>query len=539
MKLNLFIIIIVALPILGSIVAGFLGRKIGVRGSQFITCFSLLISSILISFAFYKIVLCGGDAINLNLGSWVDSGVLTIGWEFKFDNLSISLGLAVLFCSTLIHIYSISYLESDPLKRFGKMLTRVKLPNSGKTLKLIVPSYSRKAICGWTNYSGTVISYEINEKKMGNRGSKSDFKSTSVKEQRVDGSWYRRSNIMHLNKGKAYTAILRPMYLRCTLMGYESCYQIKIPSKQLNVKKFSTLNYPSNLSNVSPWFVSGFTDAEGSFQINLRKRLNYKLGWYTLGKFRIELHKKDLELLKSIQLFFNGIGQVGVVSTRKSAYFEVTKLNDLINIIIPHFDKYSLKSAKSIDYLLWKQCLFLMLTKEHLTQSGLENIISIKAALNWGNSELLKSNFPNVKPIERPDYIISEEPLNPDWVSGFSEGDSSFIIYINKNEIQAKFTIGLNEREKPLLIKLQSFFNGVGGIYADNASNTFNYKIAKIEHLNNIIISHFNTYKLVGNKNLNFIIWSQIVSLIKNKTHLTSEGLNLIKSLKDQLNKWD
>jgi NADH-ubiquinone oxidoreductase chain 5 len=69
MKLNLFIIIIIILPILGSIVAGFLGRKIGVSGSQFITCFSLLTSSILNSYAFYKIVLCGGEAINLNLGS--------------------------------------------------------------------------------------------------------------------------------------------------------------------------------------------------------------------------------------------------------------------------------------------------------------------------------------------------------------------------------------------------------------------------------------------------------------------------------------
>jgi len=69
MKLNLFIIIIVALPVLGSIVAGFLGRKLGVKGSQFITCFSLFISSLLISYAFYQIVLCGGAPINLNLGS--------------------------------------------------------------------------------------------------------------------------------------------------------------------------------------------------------------------------------------------------------------------------------------------------------------------------------------------------------------------------------------------------------------------------------------------------------------------------------------
>jgi hypothetical protein len=180
-----------------------------------------------------------------------------------------------------------------------------------------------------------------------------------------------------------------------------------------------------------------------------------------------------------------------------------------------------------------------MLTKGHLTQSGLDEIISIKAALNWGNSDLLNSTFPNVKPIERPSYIISEELLNPEWVSGFSEGDSSFIVYINpnRNEVQAKFTIGLNEREKPLLIRLQSFFNGLGGIYTDNTNNSLNYKISKIEYLINVIIPHFNTYKLVGNKNLNFLIWSQIVSLVNNKTHLTSEGLNLIKSLKDQLNK--
>jgi hypothetical protein len=63
---------------------------------------------------------------------------------------------------------------------------------------------------------------------------------------------------------------------------------------------------------------------------------------------------------------------------RKIAYFEVTKLNDLVNIIIPHFDKYPLQSAKSIDYLLWKQCIYLMVTKVHLTTSGLENLFQLK-----------------------------------------------------------------------------------------------------------------------------------------------------------------
>ena len=68
-------------------------------------------------------------------------------------------------------------------------------------------------------------------------------KSQSVKEQRVDGSCF------------GYNP-----KLRCTLVGGESRYRFRIPSKQLNVKNLSTFNYPSN---VNPWFWSGLIDAEG------------------------------------------------------------------------------------------------------------------------------------------------------------------------------------------------------------------------------------------------------------------------------------
>lgn len=116
-------LLIILFPLLGSIIAGFFGRKIGVTGSQIITCTSLSISSILITIAFYEVCL-SGSPVYLNLGSWIDSEILTISWEFNFDQLTISLGLAVLFCSTLIHIYSIDYLSSDPhIQRFFSYLS--------------------------------------------------------------------------------------------------------------------------------------------------------------------------------------------------------------------------------------------------------------------------------------------------------------------------------------------------------------------------------------------------------------------------------
>jgi hypothetical protein len=104
----------------------------------------------------------------------------------------------------------------------------VKLSNSGEALKLRVPSYSRKAISGQNNYLGMVTSPKMSENEMGDRGSKSEFinlkpKEISVKEQRVDGSYFG----------------LNPK-LRCTLTGFERNYPSKIPSKQFNNKSFST-----------------------------------------------------------------------------------------------------------------------------------------------------------------------------------------------------------------------------------------------------------------------------------------------------------
>jgi NADH-ubiquinone oxidoreductase chain 5 len=131
---------IIALPFLGSLVSGFLGRKVGVTGAHIVTCGSLILCSILISIAFYEVGLCGSP-VNINLGSWLESELLTISWEFYFDQLTVSLGLAVVYCSTLIHIYSIDYLSVDPAMHCGKMLIRDKLSNSGDTLKLLIPSY--------------------------------------------------------------------------------------------------------------------------------------------------------------------------------------------------------------------------------------------------------------------------------------------------------------------------------------------------------------------------------------------------------------
>jgi hypothetical protein len=123
-------------------------------------------------------------------------------------------------------------------KYLWKVLYRLERSNSGKPLKILIPSYIRKYVSGWTNYSDMVISQNMLERKMGNRGSKSNFTKKFVKEQRVDGRW--------CNEKK--------LHLRCTLMGLERGYQLKIQANQFLTRTHSTL---CNSQLLNPLFITG------------------------------------------------------------------------------------------------------------------------------------------------------------------------------------------------------------------------------------------------------------------------------------------
>lgn len=104
---------ILILPLLGSIISGLFGKKIGVTGSHIITITCLLLSSILASVAFFEVILADSP-VYIHITSWIDSEILNISWEFLFDSLSVAMLIPVLFISTLVHLFSVDYMAGDP-----------------------------------------------------------------------------------------------------------------------------------------------------------------------------------------------------------------------------------------------------------------------------------------------------------------------------------------------------------------------------------------------------------------------------------------
>ncbi|KAH9806709.1 NADH dehydrogenase subunit 5 [Melampsora americana] len=90
---------LIILPLLGSIVSGFFGRKVGISGAHIITCASVITTTILAIIAFFEVGF-NNIPVTINVA--------------RFDSLTVSMLIPVLIVSSLVHIYSISYMSHDP-----------------------------------------------------------------------------------------------------------------------------------------------------------------------------------------------------------------------------------------------------------------------------------------------------------------------------------------------------------------------------------------------------------------------------------------
>jgi hypothetical protein len=404
----------------------------------------------------------------------------------------------------------------------------LQLSKYGNLLKLLLPSYSRKAISGWISYSGTVIIQKICENKMDNRVSKSiaaDLPihySVIVKEQRVDGSYF-----IPTSKG---------LKLRCTLKGFERNYQVRVPSNQINKPRFLTTLQAERLI-LNPWFITGLTDAEGCFTMSVGKNDKSKVGWAVKLSFQIGLHNKDRALLEQIQSYF----KVGNISKHGSnmLHFRVESVKDLAKLI-NHFDKYPLITKKHAEYILFKKAYLIMLNKVHLTEDGLAKFVGIKASLNKGLSNTLNLAFPNIPVIDKLTRIDIKIP-SPQWLVGFASGEGCFFIKIIKSinsrqgfSVQLIFQLTQHTRDEWLMRSLIDYLNS--GIVFKN-KETYVFQVTKFSDITEKFVPFFKDYPITGSKSEDFNDWLKVIELMKNKAHLTKEGLDIIRLIKAGMNR--
>lgn len=162
--------------------------------------------------------------------------------------------------------------------------------------------------------------------------------------------------------------------------------------------------------------------------------------------------------------------------------------------------------------------------------------------MNLGLSDLIKSNFKNTVPVERPIITTNNIP-DSNWVAGFTTGEGNFDVRISHSKsvkigyyVTLRFRIYQLERDIQLLNLIIKYL-GAGKIEKQQNTQVVSLTINKISEISNIVIPFFKMNPILGVKELDYLNWCKIAKLMNEEKHLTVEGLGLIREIKSKINR--
>ena len=139
--------------------------------------------------------------------------------------------------------------------------------------------------------------------------------------------------------------------------------------------------------SLTGWIV-GFTDGEGCFTVSFfnHPKSRLRLKWQVFPEFVISQKMKSKRALKHLQKFF-GCGSI-YLNKRYDNHYEhmmkyvVRNRKDLLDKIVPFFEKYPLQTEKQKDFRIFSRIVRMMDKGKHLTKNGLTTIRKMVRKMN-------------------------------------------------------------------------------------------------------------------------------------------------------------
>lgn len=134
-----------------------------------------------------------------------------------------------------------------------------------------------------------------------------------------------------------------------------------------------------------PWYVSGFTDGEGSFHIAIYKDARMSAGWKIIPEFHVSQRLSSRKVLDELVEFFRcGYVKANHAKNPKDAtyVYVVRDRKDLFEKIIPFFQSHQLRTEKADDFRKFADVVEMMMEGKHRTSTGLKRIITLAYTMN-------------------------------------------------------------------------------------------------------------------------------------------------------------
>ncbi len=134
-----------------------------------------------------------------------------------------------------------------------------------------------------------------------------------------------------------------------------------------------------NIPDEIGYYLAGFVDGEGSFNVSIKRVHDRSLGWRVTACFNVsQRERQTLELLRQT------LG-CGTIRRRWDGvhYFEVNSYVDLVERVIPFFRRFQLRSLNKNETLkIFAQICEMMRAGEHLSLNGVRKIVHLRSLMN-------------------------------------------------------------------------------------------------------------------------------------------------------------
>ena len=128
-------------------------------------------------------------------------------------------------------------------------------------------------------------------------------------------------------------------------------------------------------------YISGYVDGEGCFTVSIAPRATLLLGWEVRPGFSVSQNGDRAEVLHAIQSYF-GCGSIRPDRSDKTLKWETRRLEDILDRVVPHFERFPLLSGKRYDFERFASICRLMAGGAHLRRDGLGEIVELASGMN-------------------------------------------------------------------------------------------------------------------------------------------------------------
>jgi LAGLIDADG endonuclease len=142
-------------------------------------------------------------------------------------------------------------------------------------------------------------------------------------------------------------------------------------------------------SHAGPWssreflsaYISGYADGEGCFTVSISPRSKLRVGWEVRPSFSVSQNGDRAEVLYALQAYF-GCGSIRPDRSDRTLKWETRRLEDILDRVIPHFERWPLMSGKHEDFVRFAAVCRLMAAGEHRRREGLVEIVELARSMN-------------------------------------------------------------------------------------------------------------------------------------------------------------